>query len=109
MPIAQFLDEVPQEKLSEKNKADDRLLELRPADGKIASSTMGNVDTRLFKGGNKLHVKRNRANDLWHFEYENGILPGGLKDKHFTTFKLAKEHAEAYFKNRNIEIVKVVD
>ncbi len=92
----------------DKNKDYDRILELRPIEGATSKSASGAVDKRLFNGENKLHAKMDEQTCLWSFSYDKGVLPGGLSDQ-FTSFPRALDHAKRYFKNRNIEIVEVID
>lgn len=91
-----------------KEKKTDRIVVLRPIAGTKATSSTGLVDPRLFKGENKLHVVKEEQTNMWFFRYEQGGLPEPLKQR-FTSFKLALEHAENYYKSRNVEIVEVID
>ena len=95
---------IPLQKLKE--RSDDRILVLKVKDGEKPKSSTGLVDTRLFTGENKLHLKRNRT--LWEFKYDQGGVPPQLKDR-FTKFDIALQHAKKYFETRNIEIEKVID
>lgn len=94
----------PQEKM----KSDDRILVLKPMDGKNPRSNTGLIDSRLFQGGNRLHAIRSNIDQLWYIRYDQGIVPPALKCK-FTSFKALQAHVEPYFKNRNVEIEKVID
>jgi|SRR5882724_10138105 len=90
-------------------RSTDRILELSPIEGQTALSAAGLVDSRLFTGEQKLHIKMDPQSCLWYMQWEqNGILPGGLKGK-FTGFKTAIKHAEDYFKKRNVRITQVRD
>lgn len=93
---------------SEKMSKPDRILELRPANGKKTLSSTGLVDTRLFTGENKLHAIKDPATCFWYLKYESGIVPQPLK-QHFTSFGALKKFAEHYFGKRNIVIDKVID
>lgn len=88
---------------------DDRLLVLRPMDGKKPTSSTGLVDPRLFTGDNKLHAKKDSGSCLWYFKYDSGGLPPALKDQMFTSFKALMKYAEDYFRKRNVEIKEVID
>lgn len=93
---------------SDKERSTDRILVLKIIDGKKPTSSLGNVDTRLFKGENKLHAIMDPRTCLWYFKYDSGALPEPLKQK-FTSFNKLLEFARAYFVKRNIEIAEVID
>lgn len=90
-----------------KERSSDRVLILKPIGGKTVSST-GMVDPRLFKGENKLHLIMEPQSSIWYFKYEQGGLPELLKQR-FTSFRMAKEYAEDYYKKRNVEITEVIE
>ena len=92
----------------QKMRSTDRILVLQPMEGKKATTTTGLVDTRLFKGGNRLHAVRDKTTSLWYMKYDEGILPDPLKQK-FTSFKSLADYARAYFEKRNIQIVEIQD
>jgi len=92
----------------ERNIKTDIVLELGKQEGKPTLDTTGLVDNRLFTGHNKLHAIMDKQTCLWHFKYDQGILPRPLQQQ-FTSFNRLKTFAETYFNNRNIDIVKVVD
>ena len=94
--------------LENKLRSDDRVLVLRPIEGKATVSSAGITDNRLFTGENVLHARMDVDSCLWELSYEKGNLPPALKTK-FTSFKSLKAFAETYYKNRNIEIVEVRD
>ena len=85
----------------------DRILILRPADGK-ATSTKGAVDHRLFTGTNKLHAVHDEQYNLWHLKYDSGVLPQPLQQQ-FTSFVKLLAFVIEYYKRRNVEIVEVQD
>lgn len=87
--------------------SEDRILVLQAMDGGVKATT-GLVDTRLFKGGNRLHAIIDPTNCMWSLKYEMGGLPDPLKTK-FTSFKFLLEYCRAYFKKRNLDIVEVQD
>lgn len=89
-----------------KLKKDDRILILEPMDGNPLSVT-GMPDTRLFTGGNNLHLVR-QYNNMWKAVYDNGSLPAALKQT-WTSFKEAYSFMENYYKKRNIRIAGVHD
>lgn len=84
----------------------DRIYALELIDGEKAKDSTGMVDTRLFKGGNRLHIKRDPESNFWTFSYDLGILPQDLQCK-FTNARLATAHAEQYFKSRNLQLKEV--
>lgn len=89
-----------------KMKSDDRILVLKPMEGKTALSSTGAVDKRLFNGENTLHAVYDDMKGLWRMNYDVGGLPGGLQEK-FTSFPQLLEHARSYFKRRNVNITEV--
>lgn len=90
------------------NASTDRVLVLKPLNGKDPLSSKGMVDKRLFTGENKLHAMRDNQTCLWYLKYESGVLPPEMKQQ-FTGFKALKKFADGYFSKRNIEIVEVLD
>lgn len=87
----------------------DRILRLEVEDNKKPKSTLGTVDTRLFTGGQELHLKMDIQSNLWSFRYSNnGILPDPLKGV-FTTFKKGYDVAKDYYARRNVRIAEVLD
>lgn len=91
----------------EDDRPPERTLVLGVIDGEKPLSALGNVDHRLLKGENNCRVLMERNSGLWYFKLDIGGLPQPLKDIRFTSFNKAKEHAEAYYKTRNIEITDV--
>ena len=91
-----------------KMRSSDRVLVLKVIDDKKPLSSHGMIDSRLFKGENKLRAVMDPATTFWTFKYDQGILPEPLKCQ-FTSFSILKKHATDYFKTRNIEIVEVKD
>lgn len=96
-----------EDKIKEKMKSDDRILVLSIIDGKKPLSSIGQVDNRLFKGENRLHAYLDDITGLWKFKYDEGVIPGALKQS-FVTFDLLLEYAKKYFASRNIEIKEVL-
>lgn len=90
-------------------RSSDRILKLEVIDGKKPLSVLGNVDTRLFSGGQDLHCKMDPDTTLWYFQYsQNGILPDALKGR-YTGFKAALKHAEDYYVRRNVRVSQIRD
>lgn len=90
-------------------RSSERILKLEVIDGKKPLSVLGNVDTRLFSGGQELRCKMNPETTLWYFQYsQNGILPEALKGQ-YTSFKAALKQAEDYYVRRNVRISQVKD
>lgn len=96
------------EDYNDKERKTDRILVLRQMDGLKAKSSTGLDDPRLFTGKNNLHVVMDGQNCLWNFKMDHGGLPELLKQT-FTTFAKAKQHAEQYYKARNIIITEVIE
>src|SRR5258705_4265787 len=95
-------------KLRATMRSEDRILVLKPIEGLGPRDSIGNIDHRLFKGGNKLHAIQDPRTCMWYFKYEDGNLQEALKQK-FTNFKTLLDFARAYYLKRNIEIVEVKD
>ena len=87
----------------------DRILKLEVMDNKKAKASTGLVDTRLFSGGQDLHLSMDIQTNLWSFRYSNnGLLPDPLKGQ-FTSFTKGYDLAKSYFEKRNIKITEVKD
>lgn len=84
----------------------DRIFELEIIDGEKPQSSTGMTDSRLFKGGNKLHIKKDEATNFWSFFYDDGHIPTPLHC-HFTSFSVALKHAEVYYNSRNLKLKEV--
>lgn len=84
----------------------DIILKLEKYDPK--QKDIGLIDPKVFNGGNNLHAVMDPNTLFWTFKYEHGHIPPALRDR-FTSFKVAKNHAESYFKTKNIKIVEVLD
>jgi hypothetical protein len=92
-----------------KERKSDRILVIKPIDGKTPLSSTGLLDPRIFTGeGNNLHATMDTSNCIWYFKYENGGLPNELKQR-FTSFNKLMDFAEIYFNKRNLKIVEVID
>lgn len=81
----------------------DRILKLSIIDDKKPLTSLGQVDPRLFKGGNKIHVTKDAQTNFWSFRYDEGKVPQALDCK-FTNFTSAVKHATLYYNNRNINV-----
>lgn len=91
-------------------RSTDRILKLQRKEGEQAKRVSGVLDTRLFSGEQKLHLKMDPQTSLWSFHYEfAGNLPPELNGKTYTTFSKGFEHATRYFETRNIKITEVKD
>ncbi len=101
---------LPNKEVMRKNKmrSTDYTLKIRPVDGKNPRSGTGMIDPGLFTGSNQLHIKRDPFSTLWHFQYEKGVLPPSLRAS-FTRYEKALDHVTRYFKNRNLQIVEIID
>lgn len=84
----------------------ERVLVLEKFDPK--QKDIGLVDPRVFSGQNELRGVMDLSTGLWTLQYKHGHIPPQLRNK-FTSFKFLLQHAEAYFKTKNIKIVKVID
>lgn len=92
------------------HRATDRVLKLeKDKEGVSVKNSSGIVDNRLFTGEQTLHLKMDPMSSLWNFQYgQNGLLPEALKGR-FTSFSKGLEHAELYFKKRNVKVSEVID
>lgn len=86
--------------------SDDRILVLEILEGKTAKDVTGMVDSRLFKGENRLHAVMDTRTNLWSLRYEAGIVPEPLRQQ-FTTFNKLLDFCKKYFLTRNINIKEV--
>jgi hypothetical protein len=84
----------------------DRILVLEVIDDKAPKNSSGLVDSRLFKGGNRLHAIRNPQNYMWSMKYDAGGLPEPLK-QNFTSFAKLKDFVTHYFHKRNLRIASI--
>lgn len=84
----------------------DRVFVLDLIDGTLPKSSTGITDSRLFQGGNKLHIHKDPESNFWSFSYDEGIVPEKLRCA-FTNATLAIRHAEIYYKDRNLTLKEV--
>ena len=104
----EFLSDKPEYKA--KMKSDDRVLVLRPMEGKSALTTGGMTDNRLFKegGGNRLHAVRDPNTSLWKLYYDQGALPPKLQIR-FTSFNKLMTYVNNYYHKRNLHVANIID
>lgn len=92
-----------------KERSSDRILVLRPMEGKRAMKTTGIFDSKLFTGESRCHATMDPQSCLWTIRYsKSGVMPETLKQQ-FTSFAELRRFADAYFAKRNAEIVDVLD
>lgn len=100
-------------RISEESKmrSPDRILVLRPIEGKKPLDSGLRVDPRLFKEGedmNRLHGIMDLETGLWSLKYEKGHIPAPLVGR-FTGFKQLLDAVKNYYNQRNIEITEIKD
>lgn len=95
-----------EERRKSKMKSDDRVLVLKPVEGKQTLASDGSVDKRLFTGENNLHAIYDEVSGVWSMKYDKGAIPGGLQGR-FTLFSELLSTARSYFNKRNVGIVEV--
>lgn len=71
-----------------------------------ANKDTGLLDPGVFEGKNRLRIVQDTSTLMWSFKYDRGVVPPALKNK-YTSFKLAKEDAESYFKAKKINVVGI--
>jgi hypothetical protein len=86
----------------------DRIFQLEIVDGQLPKSSIGMTDSRLFKGGNKLHIMKDEETNFWYFVYDEGTIPSDLRCR-FTNFKMALKQAEVHYKARNLSLKELDD
>jgi hypothetical protein len=91
-----------------KNTSKDRVLVLKPIEGKDALNTSGMIDKRLFSRENNLHAIMDEQYGHWHVEYDSGVVPPPLQQR-WTAFSKLYNFVSEYYKKRNIQIVDVID
>lgn len=84
----------------------DRSFKLKIVDNELPLASTGMVDTRLFKGGNIFHIKKDPETNFWTFAYDDGIIPQPLRCN-FTNFTMAKKHADLYYNGRNLNLEEI--
>ena len=91
---------------AEKMHTLDRIIVLKPMEGKEPMDSKGHVDKRLFSGENKLHAVFDNQKGFWFMRYDQGAIPGAL-DMQFVELSKLMDFVRNYFAKRNIEIVEV--
>lgn len=91
-----------------KVKSDDRIIVLRPMDGKPTLDGKGLLDPGLFTGGNQLHALKHPLYATWYLKYEKGGIPNQLKQQ-FTSFNKLVEIVNRYYNVRNVEIKEIIE
>lgn len=84
----------------------DRVFELEVIDDKMPKTSTGMTDTRLFQGGNKLHIYKDEETNFWSFKYDQGIIPPDLRC-YFTSPSRAIKHANLYYQSRNLRLKEI--
>ena len=91
-----------------KNHTADRVLVLKPIEGKDALSSKGMVDNRLFTRENNLHAIMDEQYGHWHVEYDKGVIPPDFQQR-WTSFSKLYNFVSEYYKKRNIQIQEIID
>lgn len=91
-----------------KNISNDRILVLEKIEGENTLDTSGKIDNRLFTGKNRLHALKDPQTNLWHLQYDSGLLSEALKQQ-FTTFTKLETFTSEYFKRRGVYIKEIID
>ena len=94
--------------LHDKARKTDRILVVKPIEGKKALNSSGLVDPRLFTGANNLHAIQDPGNTLWSLKLDSGGLAEPLKQR-FKTFDTLLDFVKSYFRKRNLEVTEVID
>ena len=84
-----------------KMNGNDRVISLRPMEGKTVRDVSGMTDPRSFTGENKLHALFDENTQLWYLKYDSGALPNPLKQR-WTNFTILLKDVKMYFAKRNI-------
>lgn len=92
----------------DKLRSPDRILIIEEIPGEQTKDSKGLVESRIFKGGNRLHAIRDPQYDMWYMRYDAGILPQPLQQR-FTTFSKLFEFVTGYFQRRGLKISRVED
>jgi hypothetical protein len=98
----------PEARRKSKMRSDDRIIELKPMPGVNPKNSIGNTDSRLFTGENQLHAVYNEMTGMWSLRYEQGAVPGALKER-WTMFEDLLATVKRYFSSRNVEVTRVID
>lgn len=82
----------------------ERTLILEREDPKSKDNAM--LDPGAFDGKNPIRIIQDPTTMMFSFSYKHGVVPASLRTR-FTSFNLAKAHAEQYFKTKKIKIVDI--
>lgn len=93
--------------MAKENRKTNIILVLKPIDGKARDVT-GIIDRQLFTRDNNLNAIMDTQTCLWSLAYDKGTLPPVLRQK-FTGFAPLMKTVKEYMKNRNVEVVEVID
>ena len=91
-----------------KNTSKDRVLVLKPIEGKDQLNTKGMVDKRLFTRENNLHAVMDPEYGHWHVEYDSGVIPPVFQQR-WTSFSKLYNFVSEYYKRRNVQITEIID
>ena len=97
-----------EEKKNPRERSKDRILVLEEIEPGSVKSSSGNLDNRLFKGGNRVHAVMDPATCFWKIKYEQGNAPEAL-NKTFTRFNLLLDTAKNYYNKRGLRIKEILD
>lgn len=90
-----------------KNHTRDRVLVLKPIEGKDPKGSNGLVDKRLFTGDNKLHAVMDPEYGHWYVKFDMGVVPPQLQQR-WTNFAKLYHFVQEYYLTRDIEIKEVI-
>ena len=91
-----------------KNASKDRVLVLKPIEGKDTLNTKGMVDKRLFTRENNLHAVMDPEYGHWRVEYDSGIIPPAFQQR-WTSFSKLYNFVTEYYKRRNVQITEIIE
>lgn len=100
--------EVPDRSDRSKTMSDDRLLVIKPIEGKKTLSSTGLVDPRVYEGKPTLHAIKDPLYDLWRLKSDTGAVVEPLRQK-WTTLSALKKSVNDYFGKRGLQIVDIID
>lgn len=88
------------------NNGNDRVFDLKPMPGKEVLSSTGIVDTRLFKGKNRLHAIHDEQTALWSLKQDEGSIPPSLQMR-WTSYSSLLKHIKSYYATRHVDVFEV--
>lgn len=106
--MSEIFREVPDRSDRSKTMSDDRLLVIRPIEGKKPLSSKGLVDPRVYEGKPTLHAVKDPLYDLWRLKSDTGAVVEPLRQR-WTTFKRLEKDVNDYFNKRGLEISEIID